>query len=178
MVITPDDFGPNMTPRINPYPRQYIPDYILLASGDRKMCHQGSGLVTAQFLTVCLVAAVSQNDPGLTQKLIEKGASTADKTGLIRAIGRGSDLVPPLFNGANQPRNVVTWGLRTNMPKEAIMQGPRGLMGGNREATNFPQFSYDIAKLTLDHGCEPDGIVNFDETFRPPQPTKWSWSSF
>ncbi|KAI3325678.1 ankyrin [Xylariaceae sp. AK1471] len=37
-----------------------------------------------------------------------------------------------------------------------------------REAEFSPQFGYDIVKLLLGHGCDPDSIVNFATEYGPP----------
>ncbi|TGJ87998.1 hypothetical protein E0Z10_g758 [Xylaria hypoxylon] len=203
--MTPNDFEPS--PNLECfYPesdnRRHVSRYLLPALKDKRMCDLilGSKLATVQFLTVCLAAAVSQNDPDLAQKLIEKGANAADNVVLTCATRWGPDLVPLLIDGTNRRRNVVTKGLRTNVLKEAIRQGPKradlvslfikseyvdifdtgdcdsfnGLVYYNKQevltplgeairaATAFPQFSYDTAKLLLDHGVDADGIVNFD----------------
>ncbi|KAI1428309.1 ankyrin [Xylaria sp. FL1777] len=201
-AFTLDKFDTNATKwEADTWDNLKIHEYLLPALKDQKMCDLilESKLATVQFLTVCLAAAVSQNDAGLAQRLIEKGADATDDMVLTCAIRWNPGLFSLLIDQANHRRKIVTKGLSTNVLKEAILQGPviadlvsQYIKSGSvdifdagechplgseastplrvaiRVAKSFPQYSYDVVKLLLDHGCDPNSIVAFVEGPGPP----------
>ena len=205
-AVALDDLAPNAPEwQANGSPRRYLFKYLLPALRDEKMSGLilESKLATVQFLTLCLAVAVSQNDAKLAQTMVNKGANAADNIVLACAIRWHPNIFPVLIDGSNRKRNFVTKGLRTNVLKDAIMQGPTRARlvsfyvksrsvdifdtgplnfdnGPNScapvltplgvaigQVTAFPQYSYNIVKLLLDHGCDPNSIVLFDEERGP-----------
>ncbi|KAJ2982173.1 hypothetical protein NUW58_g4377 [Xylaria curta] len=118
-----DEFDPARTPKTD---RPCISDYLVPALQSRKTQRLilGSKLATVRFLTVCLATAVSQKNLALVQELIDGGADASDDVVWKCALRRGTSSIPLLFDGMNRPRRVVTKGLRTDLLKEAIAQGP------------------------------------------------------
>ncbi|KAI1368543.1 ankyrin [Xylaria arbuscula] len=105
---------------------RYLFKYLLTALRDETMLRfiLNSKLATVQFLTACLAVVVSRGHAEIAQKLIEKGANAADEKVLLCSIRWHPELFLTLVNGANQPRNLITKGLRTDVLKEVIMEGP------------------------------------------------------
>ncbi|KAI0452291.1 ankyrin [Xylaria acuta] len=84
-----------------------------------------SKLATEQLLTACLAIAVSQNNPMRAQELIQRGANAWDETVLTCAVRQGTTgLFQLLLRNKDRQRPVVTKGLRTEVLKAAIRQGP------------------------------------------------------
>jgi ankyrin repeat protein len=150
-----------------------------------------SKLATVPLLTVCLASAISQNNATLARELIKRGADAADEMVWTCAVRWNPDLLPLLLDGMNHQRSVIPTGLRTEVLKRAIMQGPsradvvsllitsgsvdifdtgdgNGLERSTplgvaiRKTELFPKFGYDIVRLLLEHGCDPNGIVRFN----------------
>ncbi|KAI8625014.1 ankyrin [Xylariaceae sp. FL1651] len=150
-----------------------------------------SKCATVEFLTVCLVSAISHNNPALAQELIRMGANAEHKLVLIYAIKWTPSLLPFLLSQINHQRSVIPTGLGTDVLKKAIEYGPSraevvfnliksGLVDISdtgkptrhtravtplgvaiQQADVFPQFSYDTVELLLERGCDPNGIVSF-----------------
>ncbi|KAK5632911.1 hypothetical protein RRF57_008625 [Xylaria bambusicola] len=127
-AVTPDDFdsAQPLWKTTNAH-HGYLFKYLLPAlRGETKFCFiLDSKLATVQFLTLCLAVALTQADLlKLIEKLIEKGANTADNTVLMCAIRRNPGIIPTLVDNTGQQRNLVTKGLKTDILKDAILQGP------------------------------------------------------
>ncbi|KAI0544847.1 ankyrin [Xylaria curta] len=162
-----------------------------------------SKLATIQLLTAWLTIAISRNNLTLAGNLIKRGANALDATVLTCAIRWGTmGTSQYLLRSMNYHRSAITKGLRTEVLKAAIEQGPSRydlvrqliesklvdiLDTGNSEYSDeygiltplgvairasetesSREFSYSVAKLLLDHGCDPNVIVRFHEDPYPP----------
>ncbi|KAI1753212.1 ankyrin [Xylaria castorea] len=184
---------------------QDICDSLAATLEGKKGCNSvlDSKLATVQLLTACLAIAVWQNNPTIAEELIRRGANASDATVLTCAVRWGTTgLFQLLLHSMDHQKPVITRGLRTEVLKAVIRQGPdkydlvcqlikSGLVDildtGHSdsddesvmltplgeaiiatEAEFSQKFSYDVARLLLHHGCDPDSIVGFDEESRPP----------
>ncbi|KAI0865890.1 ankyrin [Xylaria cubensis] len=161
-----------------------------------------SKLATVQLLTVFLTIVISQNNLTLAEELIKRGADASNEAVLKRALRQGTirSFQFLLLNMTHQ-NPVITKGLRTEVLKVAIEQGPdkydlvRRLVEsrsvdildtGHLEShpdcgmltplgaairaakvQSSHEFSYNVARLLLNHGCGPDDIVRFEESYPP-----------
>ncbi|RYC59839.1 hypothetical protein CHU98_g6367 [Xylaria longipes] len=149
----------------------------LLSIGDRtEMPASYSKLATVELLTTCLTTAVSQDNSTLAHKLIERGANALDENVLTYAMRRGTTgMFQLLLHNKNGLRPVVTKGLRTEVLKTAIEQGPNklgitplGVAIRAAEAEFSQEFGYNVARLLLEHRCDPNNTVRFCECYSLP----------
>ncbi|KAI8951520.1 ankyrin repeat-containing domain protein [Xylaria longipes] len=149
-----------------------------IAAFFEKMCDSmlDSKLATVELLTTCLTTAVSQDNSTLAHKLIERGANALDENVLTYAMRRGTTgMFQLLLHNKNGLRPVVTKGLRTEVLKTAIEQGPNklgitplGVAIRAAEAEFSQEFGYNVARLLLEHRCDPNNTVRFCEGYSLP----------
>ncbi|TRX96114.1 hypothetical protein FHL15_002838 [Xylaria flabelliformis] len=187
----------NFIPRLGDF-HQDIYDHLVATREGKSNCDLilDSKLATVQLLTACLAIAISRSNLTLAKRLIERGANASHETVLTCALRWGATgATQLLLHSMNHQRPVMTKGLRTEVLKAAIEQGPdkydlvRQLIESRlvdildtgtaphhaddistplgvaiRTAnTEFPQnFSHDVTRLLLDHGCGAENIVRFE----------------
>ncbi|KAI0548050.1 ankyrin repeat-containing domain protein [Xylaria curta] len=148
-----------------------------------------SGLATVSLLTDSLIPGIMQDDVKFVKSLIHAGADTFDELTLeIAATYRSHFLQTLIQHGRQKSAQMPKHRLGSIVIKRAIMQGPGALndikylinsgevelmKGGSTghgtlrtplgEAINmfkeFPAFSYDVVKMLLESGCDPNSIV-------------------
>lgn len=148
-----------------------------------------SKLATVQFLTACLVLAISRQNHRAAQELINRGANTWN-TEVMRSASRWCPAILPLL--LEGPKAVLTRGSRTEILKLLINGGPscevaiRTLLESKMvdihdtgncgdedtaltplgvailQGNKFPRFSYDTVMSLLDRNCDPNSTVEFN----------------
>ncbi|KAI1741530.1 hypothetical protein F4680DRAFT_67286 [Xylaria scruposa] len=148
-----------------------------------------SGLATVSLLTDSLIFGIMQDDVEFVNSLINAGADTFDDLTLqFAATYRPQFLHTLIQHGRQGSGQVPRQRLGSNLIRRAIRKGPEVLNtikylinSGEVELENsdsvvdgvlrtplgeaitmfeeYPLFSYDVVKMLLDSGCDPNSIV-------------------